>query len=354
MKPLALLFLLLAGYGWAAPAIRNAGGHARAPIHPLLLGSLSDPNGSLTRSLMSHAWTLAIMRKDGALGPGSARTALVPLLDGPPLDRISAGVLIRVMAEPGMTRGAAATLAPAFPALGTLAALFQEKRAEPGTALGSLLAVAQSDPEVRYVFDGSLENPPLELENLRMRRGTLRAGHRRLPLAAPSNSLPGYAHPSIAGAVIHIPRPASRRRRIFQMESAAEGSSLLAHAGAGPRVLAHGRVGGAPVLIKERVFGKTLSELIRDGLFGAAERALVAEMLARMANRGLAVPWLSVTDIWLGTTLLDPVLRSYALIGEWTNHVEGDAPRADLMSVLEERMRESIRDAEALARAESL
>lgn len=89
MKPLALLFLLLPGCGWAAPAVRNSGGPARAPIRPLLLGALSDPDGPLTRSL----------------------------------DRIFAGVLIRVMAEPGMTRDAAATLAPAFPALGSLLAV---------------------------------------------------------------------------------------------------------------------------------------------------------------------------------------------------------------------------------------
>ncbi|UPT74782.1 MAG: hypothetical protein M0D55_03420 [Elusimicrobiota bacterium] len=94
-----------------------------------------------------------------------------------------------------------------------------------------------------------------------------------------------------------------------------ESADLLAAADAGPRHFGGAVVDGALVSVRERVYGETLEALFRAKRFRAEDRALVVEMLGRMAAAGVMTDDLRPSNIMIGTTRIDARRRAYVVDG---------------------------------------
>lgn len=76
--------------------------------------------------------------------------------------------------------------------------------------------------------------------------------------------------------------------------------SRLAAVGAAPKTLARAAVSGRPASVRERVRGFTVDELKRRGAFGEREKALVHELLDRIADAGFTARDLNLGNIVIG------------------------------------------------------
>lgn len=89
----------------------------------------------------------------------------------------------------------------------------------------------------------------------------------------------------------------------------------LAAADAGPRYLGRAVRADRQVSVRERVYGETFERLAADGRFGPDERALVLDLLRRLAQAGLKSDDLRPSNVMIGTTALDGRRRAYLVDG---------------------------------------
>lgn len=291
--PSSLLALAFAASAWAGTvsAVPQA---ALAPLAlpPLILGGPLAPPAALSSSL--RAQTLAV----AALPPAAIAPYLVE----------------RAAAAPPVERAAAKLLA---------ASIARNPAAEASSDpdVRALADSAKTDPALAGWFDGTSGAPALELDGLTLKRGTWRRGDAALDRLGRGEFGFVDAHPSIEGAVMKTVEHSaavlmmSAQRPETTAAGEKETADLLASVDAGPRHFGGGVVGGRLISVRERVYGDTLERLFRDKGFGAAEQALVMDLLRRMAGGGVMTNDLRPANIMIGRTLLDPRRRAYVIDG---------------------------------------
>lgn len=201
-------------------------------------------------------------------------------------------------------------------------------RAEPGSseAISALSAAAKADPAASALFDGAARKPALGLEDLVAKGYKLKVRGEGGKLVKPQFLGSGefgvvYAHPKEPGLILkavehgfevalfggeHPTQTADDEEKV---------SRALAAADAGPRYIGRAVVGGREVSVRERVFGDTMQHLAWDRKFTEDDRALVLDLLRRMAKARLLTDDKRAPNIMLGTTALDPRRRAYLVDG---------------------------------------
>lgn len=294
-------------------------------VHPLLLGALSDPVSPVGLELTRQADELARLQKKGELTAERAAQYLAPLAQGSPVERSAAAIMARVVAEPD----AAARVFKVGPELKDTklpklsgAAALPKFSVDDDAGMASLRALAigaRSDPYAKIVFDGFA--PPSGFSNMQMTKEGPVWSEGALKMIGSGGFGMVHAHPTIDGAVlktIFAPKGwgAETRRKMYEYAFKDEvAARALAQAGAGPRVLMHTDELGSPVLIKERVYGDTVHDLIHSENYGRAEHALVRELIARLAEARLWFDDFREPNIIIGHTRLDPSRRAYLIDG---------------------------------------
>jgi hypothetical protein len=147
-----------------------------------------------------------------------------------------------------------------------------------------------------------------------------------------------YAHPADPALVVKVAADGfggivarSARERELDALDEAESSRRLADAGAGPKLIAVTRVRhrlqplldraaaffrvpapdwSRPALVKERVHGRTLADLKRDGALTDAHRDMVARLRGRLARAGLRAGDFHDDNVMIGATASDPAPRA--------------------------------------------
>ncbi len=127
-------------------------------------------------------------------------------------------------------------------------------------------------------------------------------------------------HPTAPGLVIKTINPSfDQLFNGLDHKTAAEAddkaAAELERAGAGPKVLATQKIAGHHVSIRERIFGKTMIDLMDTRGYGEEENRLVMEMLGRMAEKGAMVTDLVPSNVMIGTTERDAERKAYFIDG---------------------------------------
>jgi hypothetical protein len=191
---------------------------------------------------------------------------------------------------------------------------------------------------VGAIFDGNSFNT----EGIRRHGSRLTLDGRELQFLGRGDFGAVYVHPRNADAVIKLVAPSVTARisvPTFQRELVREDGDvgrLLAQAGAGPRV--HGAVSipgnpgrlrawfwgllnktaqdtQRPALVKERVHGESVLDLIRGQRFARSDYDLIQEMFQRMAQARVQVSDLRTANIMIGRTASQPQRRAYIVDG---------------------------------------
>jgi hypothetical protein len=291
-------------------------GAVSASLHPALLAP-EGPAGAPLVPLLS-AGALRVADAVHADGPQAAAPALTALAAEGPAERASAAVLARALSD---TREAAVLLMRAPDLMhGDLPAL-AGRRLPLGEAAG-LAETARRDPGLSFLFDGGRAPRVSVPADAVLEDGTLSAAGRRLPALGRGFFAFVHPHPEVEGAVIKtdLPRglkPMGESPGIAEarMDRDRETAEAAAAADVGPRLLGAGTVGGRPALVKERVYGPTVQELLDEGRFTAEDHALVEEMFARAARAGLSFADPRAENVMIGRTLTDPRVRAYLVDG---------------------------------------
>jgi hypothetical protein len=288
-----------------------------APLHPALLSPDGPAGAPLAGLLTIGAARIAAAARTVPAAEAAAPT-LLSLAAGEPVERAAAGALARALSG---TRDAAALMLR-MPELihGALPAL--AGRRLPLGAAATLAESARRDPSIAFLFDGR-DAPAVDVPAGAVLDGEelVAGGLRAAPLGRGAFGLV-HPHPSVEGAVIKIdlPRnarpedltPAASRARVELDRAAAEEAALV---GAGPRVLGGGFVGGRPALVKERVYGATVAELLASGRFGPEEHALVEALFETLAESGKLFFDVGPDNVMIGRTLADARVRAYLADG---------------------------------------
>lgn len=170
-----------------------------------------------------------------------------------------------------------------------------------------------------------------------------------------------YAHPRIKGAVIKMVALSAAAAFAFGGSDlkVAEQDYLvgkkIAEAGAGPEVLGIVSIPGEPsalrtwvwrlfgrkaavpdrpAVVKERIFGETVEDLIAVKRFTERDYGLVQDMLQRLADARIR-PWdLRIANVMVGTTESDPEPKAYLVDAGWLKPVAEAESSADLLESL--------------------
>ncbi|MDD5629442.1 MAG: hypothetical protein PHU21_10290 [Elusimicrobia bacterium] len=299
-------------------------------------------------------------------GPGwAARVALppavVPSLRAAPLaPPARAGVALSALAAGlGVSPPAAPALLPsvlppapavsAAPQVSPLAVLTQAGVLS-GQALKPAPAEAAAASAAR-VFDQS----DLGLGGVRRSWGKLYQDGRELEVLGEGSFGRVYVHPRDPGAVVKLMTSMSAdiARQTARQDS--QVGMKLARAGAGPAIIGVREVPGRPsvlrrwlwrllglearapprpTVVKERVYGDTVLDLIEGRRFTPKDYELVMRMLERMAEAGLKVGDMRTANIMIGHTASEPERRAYIVDGGWLLPVKEGSSREDRLSAL--------------------
>lgn len=134
------------------------------------------------------------------------------------------------------------------------------------------------------------------------------------PLAFLGNGTYGsiFAHPTAPAAVIKfITNGIGHTARREQCGLDAESSAQADRHRIGPRFFVTGTIGTQPFLIKERIYGDTLAELLAQHRFGREEAMLMTALVHRMAGAGLMAVDARLANFMIGRTLDDLRPRAY-------------------------------------------
>lgn len=310
---------LLAAFLLAAAPIRAAAPKtsprppAGTKVHPLLLHPVANPDGPLAR-----VWSAQIPLVAAAPDARAAAVSLAASAARGPLERLAAAVL----AKAAMNPDAGGRLMAARPELSEAANLKSVSGRFPGEpALAGLSALADSEPAAAWLFDGGA-GAPADVEGLRHGWWSrLWDGKARAEFLGRGEYGLVHAHPRAEGAVIKTVAPVADVLLLTadgpdtiadDEETVARG---LAQGGAGPAFLWRGEVGGYLASARERVYGRTVAQLVHEGSYGDEDHALVLELLKTMARSRLMAADMRLPNIMIGRTLLDPRRRAFIVDG---------------------------------------
>ncbi|MBI5624231.1 MAG: hypothetical protein HY924_10660 [Elusimicrobia bacterium] len=170
-----------------------------------------------------------------------------------------------------------------------------------------------------------------------------------------------YEHPRLKGAVIKMVALSAAAAFAFggsdlkvAMQDYQVGKAM-AEAGAGPKLLGLVSIPGEPsalrrwvwglfgkdpavperpAVVKERVFGETVEDLIDSRRFSQRDYVLVQDMLGRLADARLR-PWdLRTANVMIGTTESDPEPKAYLVDAGWLKSVDKAETREELFESL--------------------
>lgn len=281
---LGLLLAATAAFAQTVSLART-GGVALVGLPPLLLGTPSAPAPLLASTVQSQLSAVA------SLPPSAAALVLAERATAGPVELAAAKIVAaRIVAR-------------------------SPSRSEEG--LEALAESAKADPALAAWFDGSL--PSLGLEGLTYKKGAWRDGGSELHRLGQgefgfvdAHRVEGTALKTVSLAANIFNTTADPRKTAAEEESVAR---AIAGTDAGPRYFGRAVVDGRLVSVRERVYGETMARLTEKYAFGPDERALVEEMLARLAAGGVLADDLKPQNIMIGRTLLDPRRRAYLVDG---------------------------------------
>jgi hypothetical protein len=280
---------------------------ALAPIGlpPLIIGAPSAPAPALASALSAQTQEISRI----PLAQAAVYLAERAAADAP-AERAAAKILAADLAAalPEPTAAAPTAAAPAA-------------EISPAEGLRALARSARADPALSSWFDASAAAPDLGLDGLTFNRGRWRLGERAADRLGQGEFGFVDAHPRLTGAVMKTvslsaetvlfsnPHPT----RVADLEE--KTARGLAAADAGPRYLGRAIVADRHVSVRERVYGETFERLAASGRFGPEERALVVDLLRRLAAAGLKSDDLRPSNVMIGTTALDGRRRAYLVDG---------------------------------------
>lgn len=314
------------------------------------------------------------MRRIGSAG------LLALLLSIPPYAVWAAGVFAKpVIAAPASVAASLPALplglqtSPTFgatlqaPVLLAAPAVLSPRQALAQTAIAASQALRAAAPEVSAraaasVFDQAAAAPveaalagaapaQLQVDGIERRWGKLYRGGRRLESLGSGSFGVVYKHPALPGAVIKMMTVFSSQAALEEAQKDQKVAAALQKAGVGPRVLGIASVPGkagrlikwlwsrlgiadSPVVIKERVYGQNVEQLMQQGRFSLEDYELIERMLERMADARIRVGDLRTSNIMIGTTAADPTPRAYLIDGGWLLKVKESESREDLLRSL--------------------
>lgn len=315
----------------------------------------------------TSVWLALLLAGTPAFGWGAAatRAPVVPLgglgqtgVLGADLAALPAPTLAPALAPAAITILSPALLPTAAPALAPVARpAAQEPPSSEKAAneAGRAFDLSGKTPAEAVSVDGPAS--PAGLAGITRQGETLYHRGRKLELLGAGSFGRVFTHPREKGAVIKmISHDLGALLAVGNAEHASARQDLevgrrLADAGVGPQV--HGlavipgdpsrlhrfiwklfgreaRAEDRPAVVKERVHGATVEDLIGERAFTARDRALVHAMLARMADARLRVSDLRVSNIMIGRTESDPAIRAYLIDGGRLMKVE-DAETRDAL-----------------------
>ncbi len=303
----------------------DAGAFSGIPRVAALASPLSAPTPTLSAALFAHGGFRAFVLPDGARAAAAAPA---------PLPAASA-VEAAAPASPAETlEGAGALDKTGLPVSG-----FRE---EPTTVERTGLVARlervlkrQSDvpnpQQLESLYDDDSPAGRLGLDDLSIKGGKWRTGGRVLSRAGQGSIGFVDVHPTRPGLVVKTIDPSlDQLLGGLTVDEAIKhddhSAAVLADAGVGPRVLGRTTIDGRRLSVRERIFGKTMRDLITDHAFGAEEEALVLDIVARMAAKNILETDLKPENIMLGTTERDGVRRAWFVDG---GVVEAFAPGLD-------------------------
>jgi hypothetical protein len=320
-----LHFLLLSCAVHAAPV--------RVPLfetrlHPTIVGRLIEPGNPLLPVLRMQARDV-LSHPSLAARDLSKWASAQPPHRGAPLAKISAGVIARVLAEPGLADAAAqANPGVALPWHRLGNALAQEGPAGRGGAeslnpeLIRLADAARSVEAVSQVLEG--RGGGLHLEGLSLAGGRPFAEGRSGSRVRAWEHSEEFTHPALKGASLEVyAAPMGPNEPIPEEIVAARGRALaLAEAGAGPRhfgldYFADSRRGlkepFRAVAVKERVDGRTALDLAVDERLGDEERGMIERALRKALEAGLSLDGVDGDGVMIGKTAAVFERRAYVV-----------------------------------------
>jgi hypothetical protein len=160
----------------------------------------------------------------------------------------------------------------------------------------------------------------LRLDGLQLKGGTWRLGGIKLERLGQGESGFVDAHPLMPGAVIKT--VALSPEHILADEKAQETADAeeavartLAAAGVGPRYIGRSVHAGVLVSVRERIYGETVAAMITGRRFREEDRALVWDMLRRLAEAGIKVSDMRPPNIMIGHTESDAGRKAYIVDG---------------------------------------
>lgn len=195
----------------------------------------------------------------------------------------------------------------------------------------------------------------LQIEGIRRRWNKLYLEGKELKALGLGSFGAVYAHPRVPGAVIKMVVFSLRGSKAEEAEQDRRVSSRLAAAGVGPKVLGivsipgepsrlrrwlwsllgqEARAPDRPAVIKERIYGETVEQLIAERKFKRRDYDLIQRMLERMADERIRAGDLRTTNIMIGRTATDPEPRAYLMDGDRLDPVEESESREELLESL--------------------
>lgn len=224
-----------------------------------------------------------------------------------------------------------------------------------------VLRGAGADASGRRPVPASVESSHLKTAGITRRWSKLYLEGKELELIGRGDFGAVYAHPRDRGAVIKLVDfsvGAVLSIGTTHEESARQDERIgrrLAEAGAGPKVLGiasipgepspwrrrvwaffgkTARVPDRPAVVKERIYGETVEDLIYARRLTQEDYALIQDMLGRMADVRIRVSDLRTANIMIGRTVDDSQRRAYLVDGGWLLPVKDEESRGELFKSL--------------------
>lgn len=197
-------------------------------------------------------------------------------------------------------------------------------------ATGSIFDQTAGGEDTVVAAGGSLDS--LRLGDLRHSWGRPYLKDQKLEVLGKGSFGAVYAHPLLPSAAIKLLATFSSKDARLEAERERQVGEALSRAGAGPRVLGVASIPGSSsgllrrlwkrlgvydraLVIKERVYGRTVEDMIRERRFTRKDYELIQRMLERMAEARIRAQDLRTSNIMIGRTKADPEPRAYFVDG---------------------------------------
>ncbi len=230
-------------------------------------------------------------------------------------------VLLSAMPAPMIAPHVVALAASQVPYERAAAKLLAHSLVETQPALAPLAESARKDPAFSAWFDGASAKKEDHFDGLVYKGGVWRDGDAKLQRLGRGEFGFVDVNPRVEGAVMKTTAHSSTVELLTTdgpdktSEKEQATADALAAADAGPRHFGRFNPLGYYVSLRERVYGKTLHDMMRAREFGEEEKELMLDLVRRLAKANLLVNDMRPENIMIGRTLLDPRRRAYVVDG---------------------------------------